>query len=212
MAKNTLGQRMRAAAAKAGLKQKQVGFEVAKRIGRSRPYTEAAVGLWYADKSEPEIPALVEFSRLVNADLLWLQTGAGGGQLPKEGRIVPSISLAQAIADPIDYTSSEMVYTYFPCSNKAFVLPITDSRNEPRYNIGYKVVIDPELRSPRPGQMVLAIIGREGVFGQYTERVEKGVKARVIVPLNAAWSEEIMNPKRGDRIQGVMTEFAAPAP
>lgn len=205
---------MRAAADAAGLTQREVGANVAKKIGRSRQYTEAAVGQWYADKTEPEVAALVEFSRLVGADLLWLQTGIGGGpnQLPREGRVVPTISLAQAVRDPIDYTSNEMVHTYYPCSDKAFVLQVADSRNEPRYGIGHKVVIDPERKKPRPGQMVLAIVNREGVLGQYTERVEKGVRVAVIVPINAAWSHEVMTPKRGDRIVGIMTESAAPAP
>jgi hypothetical protein len=214
MAKDSLGTRMRAAADAAGLKQREIGNLVARRIGRKQgPYTEAAVGQWYADKSEPELAALIEFSKLTNADFLWLSTGVGGvGQLPREGRIVPSISLAQAIKVPIDYTSDEQIYTYFPCSERSFIITISDSRNEPRYGIGHKMAFDPDQRRPRPGQIVLAVVNGEPVIGQYTEQSKNGSKMAVIHPINAAWSEEAMNPKKGDRIVATMTESASPAP
>ena len=207
---NTLGQRMRAAVEHAGLKQKAIGVAVAKMIGRPRPYTEAAVGQWFADKSEPENAALVEFARLTGANLLWLQTGMGmgAGQLPREGRVVPTITLEQAIQDPIDTTSEEMIHTYYPCSQEAFIVPISDGRNEPTYKAGYRVVIDPQ-RKPSPGKMVLAVINREPVFGEYAEKAGKRV---VIRPLNDKWPIEILNPKKGDRIVGTMTEFAGQAP
>lgn len=201
---------MREAAEKAGLTQREIGFEVARRIGRHRPFTEAAVGQWYADKHEPENKALVEFSRLVHADLVWLQTGVGRGlgPLPREGRVVPSISLTQAIREPIDYSSNEMVHTYFPCSEHAFITTICDERNAPDYAVGYKIVIDP-VRKPRPGKMVLAVINRQPVFGRYTEKTGKTI---VIEAINPHWPAEILNPKRGDRIVGSLTEIAIPAP
>jgi SOS-response transcriptional repressor LexA len=201
---------MRAAAEHAGLTQKEVGEAVARRIGRQRPYTEAAVGQWYADKTEPGNAALVEFARVVNADLLWLQTGIGrgAGQLPREGRAVPTITLEQATKDPIDYATEEMIHTYYPCSEKAFIIPIDDGRNEPTYKAGYRVVIDPQ-RKPSPGKMVLAVINREPVFGQYAEKTGKRI---VILALNDKWPAEILNPKKGDRIVGTMTEFAGQAP
>jgi SOS-response transcriptional repressor LexA len=210
MAENTLGQRMRAAAEKAGLTQKEIGIEIARRISRPRPYTEAAVGQWYADKHEPESKALVEFSRLVHTDLVWLQTGIGRGlgPLPREGRIVPSISLNQAIQEPINYASNEMVHTYFPCSDKAFITTVCDDRNAPTYEVGHKIVIDPE-RKPRPGKMVLVIINRQPIFGRYTEKTGKVI---VIEALNPHWPAEIFNPKRGDRTIGSLTEHAVPAP
>lgn len=215
MAENTLGQRMRAAAEKAGLKQKEIGIEVARRINRARgPYTEAAVGQWFADKHEPESQALVEFSRLVRADLVWLHTGVGRGlgPLPREGRIVPSISLNQAISVPINYDSSEMVHTYYPCSDKAFITTVCDERNAPTYQIGYKIVIDP-LRKPRPGKMVLAVVNRQPILGRYTERGSGTTgKTIVIEALNPHWPAEIVNTKRGDRVVGSLTEFAVPAP
>lgn len=210
MAENTLGQRMRAAAEDAGLTQKEVGIEIARRVGRPRPFTEAAVGQWYADKHEPDNKALIEFSRLVHADLVWLQTGVGRGlgPLPREGRIVPAISLNQAIQDPVDYTSNEMVHTYFPCSEKAFITTVCDDRNAPDYMVGCKIVIDP-LRPPRPGKMVLVVINRQPIFGRYTEKTGKTI---VIEAVNPHWPAEILNPKRGDRIVGSLTEYAMPAP
>lgn len=198
---------MRAAAELAGLTQREIGIEVAKMVGRSRPYTEAAVGQWYADKHELPVSALVAFSRLVHADLMWLQTGIGGlGQLPREGRVVPTITMQQALKVPIDYTSNAMVHTYFPCSDKAFIVPVNDGRNEPDYKIGYKIVIDP-LRKPKPGNMVLACIAGEPVFGVYAERDDKLV---VIEAINSKWRTETLNTKKGDRIIGTMTEFAGP--
>jgi hypothetical protein len=205
MPKNTLGQRMRAAAEHAGLKQKRVGVDVAKMIGRPNPYTEAAVGQWYADKHEPEIPALVAFSRLAHADLMWLQTGIGGlGQLPREGRVVPTITMEQALKIPVDLASNTMVHTYFACSDKAFIITISDSRNEPDYKVGYRVVIDP-LVKPKPGKMVLAVIDKEPVFGEYVEGAGKRI---ALQPINVKWPTELLNPKRGDRVIGTMTEFA----
>lgn len=209
MAENTLGQRMRSAAEAAGLTQKLVGAKVARLIGRKSPYSEAAVGQWYANKHEPTIEALKAFAKLVGEDLVWLQMGLrGAGKVPREGRIVPSIALRQAILEPIDYTSDEMVHTYYPCSARAFVLPITDSRNEPQYPAGHKIVIDPEV-VPQPGKMVLAVINGRGVVGQYSERAGGKV---VIVPLNPVWAEETLVRKNGDRIVGTMTEYAGPAP
>jgi SOS-response transcriptional repressor LexA len=198
---------MRFAAEAAGLTQREVGAAVAKAIDRPQgAYSEAAVGQWYSDKSEPTNQALVAFAKLTNANLIWLQTALGGGpgQLPREGRTVPTITMEQAIKVPIDDKSDHMVHTYYPCSDKAFIVPIADSRNEPDYRIGFKVVIDP-LRKPKPGNMVLAVINREPVFGEYVEKAGKRV---VIRPLNDKWPTEILHPKKGDRIVGTMTEFA----
>jgi hypothetical protein len=153
---------------------------------------------------------IIEFSRLVRVDLVWLQTGVGRGlgPLPREGRVVPTISLKQAIREPIDYTSNDMVHTYFPCSDKAFITAVWDDRNAPTYPIGCKIVIDP-LRAPRPGKMVFVVINRQPVFGVYTEKTGKAV---VIEAINSHWPAEILNPKRGDRIVGSLTEYAMPAP
>ena len=128
--------------------------------------------------------------------------------MPREGRSVPAITLEQATKDSIDYASEEMIHTYYPCSDKAFIVPINDGRNEPTYKAGYRVVIDP-LRKPVPGKMVLAVVNREPVFGEYAEKSGKRV---VIRPLNDKWPTEILNPKKGDRIIGTMTEFAGQAP
>lgn len=217
MAEITLGQRMRAAAEHVGLTQKEVGCSVARMIKRARgAYSEAAVGQWYADKHEPELEALKAFSKLVDVDLFWLQTGFGNGlgRLPKEGRLVPIMTMEQAlklqVADDKP-TPSGMVHTYFPCSDTAFAIDITDGRNDSPdgsgYRIGFKVVIDPQ-RKPVPGKMVLAVVDKKGIFGEYQEKTGKRI---VIHSLNSKWPDEIFNAKRGDYIVGTMTEFAGQA-
>jgi SOS-response transcriptional repressor LexA len=197
---------MRKVAEAAGLTQREVGQRIARIIGNSGPLSEQAVGQWYGDKTKPRMQSLVAFAELVKVDLSWLQTGVGKGpgQLPTEGRILPMISSQQARAVPIDYTWDRRAHSYYPCSDKAFVVDLADNRNAPAYEPGYRIVIDPQ-RKPSPGMMVLALIGENPIFGQYVMRAGRRVEIRA---LNDNWAPEPLDERRGDRIIGTMTEYA----
>lgn len=64
----------------------------------------------------------------------------------------------------VDTRPAGMTLTHFPCSERAFVLPVFDRRNEPLYLRGDHLVIDP-LEKPLPGDMVLAEVDKAPLFG-----------------------------------------------
>jgi SOS-response transcriptional repressor LexA len=216
MGKSTLGRRMREAREAAKLSQGEVGKAVATAIERREgPFSASAVGQWESDKTEPSPSALSAFAKLTHADGNWLLTGlivhqtglALLGSASRGGRVVPKLILQDAICLPINYAHKSSVPTYFPCSDEAFVIDVFNRRNEPEYTMAAdQIVIDPGTK-PEPGDMVLALVDSEPVFGRYV-RKRGGVVE--IEALNDHWSAEQVKPARGDRIVGVMTEHARP--
>ena len=216
MPHRTLGERMRAARQRSKLSLDAIGRAVAKEVKRPQgAYSPQAVQQWEKDKTEPDHASLTAFARLTSVNVNWLMTGiaadhladgnGGFGTSVRAGRIVPKIAVAEAIATPVAYTAEEYVHTHFACSAKSFAIEIFDTRNAPEYlPETHRVVIDP-TETPIPGDMVLARINGEPLFGKYTKR--KGIE---IAALNEDWEPVRLNESRGDRIVGVMTEHAKP--
>jgi transcriptional regulator with XRE-family HTH domain len=131
------------------------------------------------------------------------------GELPSKGfvragRIVPMIAVHDAIAMPASYNAQEYVHTHFGCSGKAFAIEVFDTRNAPEFQREQRLIIDP-AEQPQPGDMVLAFIDGDPIFGKYTRK--NGVE---IQALNTDWDARQVNTSRGDRVVGVMTEHARP--
>lgn len=216
MPHRSLGERMRAARQRAKLSLDAVGKAVALAIKRPQgAFSPQAVQQWEKGKTEPDHASLTAFARLTGVNVNWLMTGiaadhltegnGGFGTSVRAGRIVPKIAVVEAIAAPIAYNAEEYVHTHFACSAKAFAIEIFDSRNAPEYlPETHRVVIDP-VETPIPGDMVLARIKGEPIFGKYTRR--RGVE---IDALNDDWESVKLDESKGDRIVGVMTEHAKP--
>ena len=218
MPHRTLGERMRAARQRAKMSLAAVGKALAGRYGNKQgPFTAQAVQQWEKDVTEPNHATLAAFAKLVEVNTTWLLTGmaidqlaAGDGEFGtsvRGGRVVPKIAVLEAIAMPLSYDPEEHVHTHFACSEKAFAIDVFDTRNAPEFLPDiHRVVIDP-AEQPRPGDMVLARIGGEPVFGKFT-RKRTGVE---IEALNPDWDEpQRLIASRGDCIIGVMTEHAKP--
>jgi transcriptional regulator with XRE-family HTH domain len=210
MPNHTLGSRLRTARERARLSLEAVG--------RHLGITAQAVQQWEKDRTTPSTERLTAVAQLTGVNLQWLITGLVVSELGEQdkryfgdiargGRVVPKLSLARAVADPIDRTASATVHTHFPCSQKAFAITIFDRSNAPFFEIGDTVVIDPDA-TPNPGDMILAVVGptAQPAFGKYTLKTRH---AAALQPLNPDWPTiDIGEP--GTRIVGVMTEHARP--
>lgn len=213
-----VGKRMRQARERAGLTLDAVGKAVAKATSRETAFSPQAAQQWEKGKTEPSQEVLLAFAKLTQVNINWLLTGVVVAQVngdsqygtaPRGGRVIPRIAVAKALTVPIDYSADEYVHTHFACSDKAFLVPIEDSRNAPEFVPNRsQVVIDPEER-PMPGDMVLARINGDPVFGKFTRRVGDPPRTE-IVALNGDWHAEVLDEARGDRVVGVMTEHAKP--
>ncbi len=217
MPHRTLGERMRAARQRAKLSLDAVGKALGLATNRKRgAFSPQAVQQWEKGGTEPDHETLTAFARLTQVNVNWLLTGiaadhlaagnGGFGTSVRGGRIVPKISVAEAIASPSAYNAEEYVHTHFACSAKSFAIEIFDTRNAPEFLVeAHRVVIDP-AEAPTPGDMVLARIDGEPLFGKYTHRNGKVE----LEALNPDWDSVRLNETRGDRIVGVMTEHAKP--
>lgn len=210
-----MGRRMREAreALRPKMSQEKIGRLIAEMIRRPNPYTAANVGNWESGEQRVDTAVVRAWAELTKCSVSWLMTDIHfeSGALPttdtftsRGGRVVPKITLEQASAEKIDYTTGTVVHTQFPCSRRAFVLDVFDNRNSPEYREGIdRIVIDPE-EMPRPGDMALALIDQEPVFGKF---VRRGGGRGVLEALNTAeWDAREIDPQRGDRIIGTMTE------
>lgn len=202
---------MREARQAAKLSQGEVGQAVALAVARpAGAFSASAVGQWESGKTEPSLGVLLAFLRLTGADpkiLFGLQTSElrRPGQLPRGGRLVRKTTAMRAVSGRLEDGAAETVHTHFDCSDKAFAVPVFDSRNAPDYQRGDNVVIDP-AEEPQPGDIVLAKCKEAPVLGVFEMRDG----CAQITALNKRWDTVRLNIKRGDRIIGVMTEHARP--
>jgi transcriptional regulator with XRE-family HTH domain len=196
MPHRTLGERLHAARKHAKLTLAAVAEALTREVA-GKTFTPQAVQQWEKDRTEPDHATLIAFARLTGVNAHWLLTGISANQVAGDGgefgtavrggRVVPKISLLEAITLAPSYKTAEYVHTHFDCSDKAFV-------------------IDPEIE-PQPGDMVLARIDGAPVFGKYT-RARGGIVE--IHALNEDWEPRRVDGDNADRIIGVMTEHAKP--
>jgi SOS-response transcriptional repressor LexA len=211
---NTLGSRLRAARKAARLTLAEVAHHF--------EHSLAAVQQWERDKTVPSSEKIIRFAKITGADLMWVMTGAGqlGDEAmarerqPADGRTraIPKLSLQQAArGTPKEgHALNGTALSYFASSETAFSIVIPDSSNAPRFEVGDRVVIDPEV-TPLPGDMVLGLAGdeRQPLFRKY--RIESGARGKLVVlePLNTDWPSEAETASKIE-ILGVMTEHTKP--
>ena|SRR5918992_1196162 len=94
----TLGGRIRAArrARSGGMTLEQFGWELARLMGRPRPFDKMAVSYWETDRREPSWEALVAMARLTRLPLEYF---AGVGQLEDYPVLCPTAAREQPL-DP----------------------------------------------------------------------------------------------------------------
>lgn len=212
MSKNTLGQRLKAARLAMQprkLSQTEMGVAIGGALGKT--FTASAVGQWENDKVEPERRAIIEWAKLTGTDVTYLFTGIAAGWLGTKGRISRGGRIVSKVLvmpkEPNLRPLDQEFHTHFPCSESAFLVEVFDTRNAPTYARGDHIVIDP-LEQPVPGDMVLAIVDSAPIFGVFSrsDRFAGGA----IESLDAKWGSEELDPDRGDKVLGVMTEHARP--
>ena len=212
MSKTTLGQRLKAARIAMRprkLSQTEIGVAIGTALQKS--FTASAVGQWENDKVEPERRAIIEWAKLTGADAAYLFLGVAAGwlgtsgRMPRGGRVVSKVLVMPKEPNlrPLD----QEFHTHFPCSEAAYLVEVFDARNAPTYVRGDHIVIDPSER-PMPGDMVLAMVDSAPIFGVFSrsDRFSSGA----IESLDTKWGSEEIDPDRGDKVLGVMTEHARP--
>ena len=212
MSNGTFGQRLKAArlAMKPRkLSQTEIGAAIGKALNKS--FSASAVGQWEGDKSEPERMAVIEWAKLTGADASFLFLGVSAnwlgssGRMPRGGRVVSKVAVMPK--EPNLRPLNQEFHTHFPCSEGAYLLEVFDARNAPTFVRGDHIVIDP-YESPTPGDMVLAMVDSAPIFGVFSrsDRFSSGA----IESLDTKWGSEEIDPDRGDKVLGVMTEHARP--
>jgi SOS-response transcriptional repressor LexA len=219
---------MRSARNRAELTLREVGIRVAQAIGRREPYTPQNVQQWELGKKvkggktipvDPSNEALHAFALLVGLrDTTWLVSGVEVTQsdamerVPAQGRVVAMITAEAAIERPINYHSDQHFHTQVSCSKKSFGFTVFDRRNQPEFELGDRIVIDPEAKR-EPGMMVFAVVGGRPVFACYTEpRVRKDHRICNLQAIDKKWGAVEASSKAGDRIIGVMVEHTKLGP
>lgn len=209
MSETTLGQRLKEARLTmqpSKMSQAALGKAIAKSLKKT--FSASAVGQWELDRVEPERLAIIEFAKITGADVVYLFLGVRSdqlgwsGRLPRGGRVVHKVSISPK--EPAIKRLNDVVHTHFPCSEKAYLLEVFDSRNAPTFARGDHIVIDPEVE-PEPGDMVLAMVNAAPLFGVFSR--EGGLKVESV---DRKWGVEEIDSRRGDSILGVMTEHARP--
>jgi SOS-response transcriptional repressor LexA len=101
-------------------------------------------------------------------------------------------------------STSDLVHTYFDCSDQSLAVEVRDERNLPLFNIGDLVVIDRDLE-PTPGQMILVSFPGKGKPEAILGRLSLSSGRRALKFINPDWGAREL-PPRGYRYIGTMTE------
>lgn len=224
MCETSFGQRVKMIRERLGLTQ----GDLAKRLEIEGDHgrTVQSVSSWENYGKVPSLETIGHLARVLRVSRLWLAWGYGDieneggtqgvGFHAQRGRIVPRIS-AETIVMELSRTSPKpanafSVHTFFDCGPNAFVLDVTDRSNEPMFQVGDALVIDPD-ESPAPGDMVLAILGPDNrpVIRRYAQRsnAESG-KYVELQALNSAWDSDFIRSPTDGKVVGVMTEHVIP--
>jgi len=203
------------------------------QLGEAMNVSPQAVSQWETGRSSPTIFSLVTLAKVLQVDLTWLLHGLheeellkrGGTPLevrslrdpwdvdssaPTQGILLPKIRPEQVLKDTIDRTTEEYIYSHFPCSNLAFALSVFDRANEPVYQPGDIIIIDPTV-TPLPGMMVLCrYAGPQAIFGQHTWTGHP--RAVEVKFLNTDYGTARLAERKGHKVIGVLTEHIRQGP
>ncbi len=220
---STIGDRIRIARKQAGLNQPSL----ASRIG----VTKSAVSQWEGDQTKNiEGKNLLALARELSVDPDWLLTGKGEmkgrgadnvslSPAPPDTRRIPVINYIQAgepksVIDDhapgngIDdiWVDPELAESLGPY---AFALTVKGDSMTPKFQPGDRIIVDPDI-APRPGEFVVAKMGREEetTLKKYRARGtdENGSEIFELVPLNNDFATILVNEDNPGQIIGTVME------
>lgn len=189
-------------------------YELAKRMGTS----QATIAFWCTGRTKNlRGDYAAKLSRLFGYDAGWLANGIGlprpfySGQealSPAEigTKKIPLIEFKD-IGKPINTMLSQYLLTDMKISDNAFAVAIKDSSMMPKFEVGDRVIIDPEV-PPIPGDFVIVKIdNNEPIFRKIRELGpdSSGKLQYEFVPLNDDYST-ISSERHQFEIIGTMLE------
>lgn len=162
---------------------------------------------------------LMTASTVYGVPVEWLLQGGTGYSTIEEAssrRLVPVVSIVQAgrwhpTVDPFSISSwDEYLQPDVDVSENSFALRIAGTSMEPRFQTGDRVIIDPRIIEPVPGDFIVAKLedDDEATFKRYRPRgrATNGEPIIDLVPENADWPTLTMSPEKPGRIVGTMVE------
>lgn len=205
-----MGRRIAQARKEAGLSQQAV----ANRFGISR----AAVAQWENGDTFPGSSKLEGLADVLGVSLEWIATGRGHRQAAVAGseggaarRGVAVIAMQAAALwpqyPPGGIEGVPKIGTEIALGPNAFALIIEDQSMSPEFTEGDMVIIDPDVL-PRPRDYVIAIASPDNGpnLRMYRPNERGGIKTIELVPFDAAWPTQTIEPENPGRVIGTMVE------
>lgn len=205
-----MGRRIAQARKEAGLSQQAV----ANRFGISR----AAVAQWENGDTFPGSSKLEGLADVLGVSLEWIATGRGAKQATAAGSDggagrggVPVIAMPAATLwpqyPPGGIEGVPKISTEIALGPNAFALIIEDQSMSPEFTEGDKVIIDPDVL-PQPRDYVIAVVSPDSgpSFRMYRPGERGGIETIELVPFDAAWPTQTIDPENPGRVIGTMVE------
>ncbi len=205
-----IGRRIAQARKEAGLSQQAV----ANRFGISR----AAVAQWENGDTFPGSSKLEGLADVLGVSLEWIATGRGAKQATAAGSDggagrggVPVIAMPAATLwpqyPPGGIEGVAKISTEIALGPNAFALIIEDQSMSPEFTEGDKVIIDPDVL-PQPRDYVVAVVSPDSgpSFRMYRPGERGGIETIELVPFDAAWPTQTIDPENPGRVIGTMVE------
>lgn len=190
-------------------------YDLAKRMGVS----QATVAFWCTGRTKNlRGDYAAKLSKLFGYDPGWLANGVGLSKINSVGtpalepakigtQKIPLIELKN-IGKPTLEMVSQYLLTDMKTSNHAFAIAIKDSSMLPKFEVGDRVIIDPEIE-PIPGDFVVVRVdNNEPIFRKIKElgTDTEGNRLYEFVPLNSDFSV-IQSNRHSIEILGTMLEY-----
>lgn len=186
-----ISERLKSARKRAGLTQRELGEAVG--------ISAQAIAQWEQGQTAPSNSNALKVAQATGVSAQWLLFGPLQEQ--HKNATIPPLCLVGVVSVPIvslheasrkaqqNFAAKPRVSAYFPCSNSAVAIEITDDSNAPAYPRGSLWIIDPE-KVPTPGMKVLATFGDDGrpVLGEFREEASVGGIVQIVAPLNGRWA------------------------
>ncbi|MDZ7278084.1 helix-turn-helix domain-containing protein [Pantoea eucrina] len=182
----TAGMRMRARRRALQMTQKNL----ADVIGVSH----VAISQWEKEETVPRGENLLRLAEHLQCTPAWIIDGDGEPFAPpsniSQGRAVPLVALSQA-ANGLHTSAAHpqravnVLYTDLPLSEQALAVALEDDAMQPEWRPGDRLIFDAAV-TPRPGEVVLAVVNGQAQVRVYQVTSQQGDEASVSLrPLNA---------------------------
>ena len=206
---NAIGLRIKDVRKRAGMTQQ----DLADYCGVSRP----AVAQWEIGSTHPSTGRLIKVANALNVDPAYLLGSnffidpdkevsvIGGRQL----LIIDFQGATRAAERTLQRTDTQILITDQPVGQDGFALIVKDRSMVPDFEVGDKIIIDPEV-APRPGDIVVAhVFGEdEAVLRKCRPRSAEGAENPEfeLAPLNQDWPTGHINADSPGTIIGTVVE------